>query len=142
MEIETRYPTVVEQEVAWGEQDKLGHVNNINYFRYFENARIAHFRAVQMSMPEPNQPGFGPILASTSCDYLKPLVFPDRIRIEAGVSRLGNSSFVHSYRIYSQQQQAYVARGQSVNVYFDYASQRSTPLPPELRAAILALEEA
>jgi acyl-CoA thioester hydrolase len=140
VDIETRYPTVIEQEIAWGEQDKLGHVNNVHYFRYFENARIAHFRSVRMSMPEPDEPGCGPILAHTRCDYLKPLVFPDRIRIEAGVSRLGTSSFVHSYRIYSMQQQCYVARGESVNVYFDYASQKSTPLPEELRQAIVAFE--
>ena len=140
MQIDTRYPTVVEQEVAWGEQDKLGHVNNVTFFRYFENARIAYFRAIGMPMPEPGQLQCGPILANTQCDFLKPLVFPDRIRIEAGVSRIGTSSFVHSYRIYSQQQQTYVAQGQSINVYYDYQNQSSIPLPEALRQAILELE--
>lgn len=141
MEIETSFPTKVEQDVAWGEQDKLGHVNNVTYFRYFENARIAHFQALELELPEPGQPGCGPILASTHCDFLRPLTYPDHIRTEIGVSKLGNSSFVHSYRIFSEQQQTWVARGQSVTVYYDYSTQKSTPLPPAIREAILKLED-
>ena len=26
--------------VAWGEQDAFGHLNNVVYFRYFENVRM------------------------------------------------------------------------------------------------------
>lgn len=138
--IETRYPVWVEQEVAWGEQDKLGHVNNVTYFRYFENARIAHFQALGLDLPAPGQAGCGPILASTHCDFLRPLTYPDHIRTEIGVSKLGNSSFVHSYRIYSEKQQTWVAKGQSVTVYYDYAAQKSAPLPESIRRAILDLE--
>lgn len=141
MDAETRFPVQLEQNVVWGEQDKLGHVNNVAFFRYFENARIAHFQAIQMPLPEPGQGGQGPILASTHCDFLRPLVYPDRIRIEVGVPRLGKSSFVHHYRIYSYQQQTYVARGQSVKVFYDYTTQKSVALPEDLRRAIQALEE-
>lgn len=141
-EIETRYPIQIEQDVAWGEQDSLGHVNNTVFFRYFENARVVHFRAIGVDFPEPGTASVGPILASTRCDFLRPLTFPDHIRVEVGVSRVGNSSFTHAYRIYSQKQAAYVAQGESVTVYFDYRAQRSTPLPEAIRKAIVNLEQA
>ena len=140
MEFETQYPVRVEQEVAWGEQDKLGHVNNTIYFRYFENARIAQFERLGLQFPEPGGHGFGPILANTQCDFLKPIHYPDRIRTEIGISRLGKSSFVQLYRIYSHGQQDYVARGTSVSVFYDYAAGKSAPIPDELRAAIVKLE--
>ena len=140
MEINTRYPVHCENEVAWGEQDALGHVNNTVYFRYFENARIRHFLEMGMPMPQPGAAAEGPILASTRCDFLRPLTYPDRVRTEVGVSRIGNSSFTHSYRIYSLSQETWVARGESVTVYYDYERGTSAPLPPELRRALLALE--
>lgn len=140
MEINTRYPVQCENEVAWGEQDALGHVNNTVYFRYFENARIRHFLAMGMPMPQPGNQAEGPILASTRCDFLRPLTYPDRVRTEIGVSRIGTSSFTHLYRIYSISQQTWVARGESVTVYYDYVKGTSTPLPTELRRSLLVLE--
>lgn len=35
-------PVGLEIEVAWGEQDAFAHLNNVVYFRYFENVRM-HF---------------------------------------------------------------------------------------------------
>ena len=58
------FPVIVEFPVAWGEMDALGHVNNVAYFRYFENARIAYFERIKMwNFME--KTGIGPILAST-----------------------------------------------------------------------------
>ena len=40
-------PLVIEVPVLWGEMDALQHVNNIVYFRYFENARMAYFEKLR-----------------------------------------------------------------------------------------------
>ncbi len=40
------YPVVVEWDVAWGDMDAYGHVNNVVYFRYFEQARIAYLERI------------------------------------------------------------------------------------------------
>lgn len=139
-ELVTHYPVRLEQDLAWGEQDALGHVNNTVFFRFFENARVAHFLRVGIEFPKAGEAGQGPILASAHCDFLRPLTFPDRIRVEAGVSRIGSSSFTHSYRIFSFRQLDYVARGEAVIVYYDYAAARSQPLPERIRQALLELE--
>lgn len=134
------YPIQLEQELAWGEQDALGHINNTLFFRYFENARVAHFAAIGLGFPSPGSGGCGPILASTQCNFLRPLTFPDRIRIECGVSRIGTSSFTQSYRIFSFQQQTWVAEGEAVTVYYDYGAAKSAPLPEQLRQRIESLQ--
>ena len=38
------FPVIVEQNVIWGEMDAYQHVNNVVYFRYFENARLEYIR--------------------------------------------------------------------------------------------------
>jgi acyl-CoA thioester hydrolase len=140
LQVETTYPVRLEQDVIWGEQDLFGHVNNTVYFRYFENVRVAHFREIGMLMPSPGSAGAGPILASTRCDFKLPLTFPDRVRIETGVLKLGTSSYTYGYRIWSYAQQAYAALGEGVVVYYDYEQKKSVPLPEALRRRILDVE--
>ena len=33
----------LEMDVEWGDMDALQHVNNVEYFKYFQKARIAYF---------------------------------------------------------------------------------------------------
>src|SRR5256885_557267 len=41
-----QFKVVIDQPVAWGDMDSFGHVNNVVYFRYFENARVEYFRRI------------------------------------------------------------------------------------------------
>jgi acyl-CoA thioester hydrolase len=34
--------------MRWGEMDALGHMNNVSYFRYFEEVRIAWFESLKI----------------------------------------------------------------------------------------------
>src|SRR5947209_3866457 len=85
----TGYPVVVEQAVVWGEMDAYRHVNNVVYFRYFENARLEYFR--RLGWPEfEGTTGIGPILAATQARFRKPLTYPDAIAIAAWLGTLGS----------------------------------------------------
>src|SRR5947209_7378182 len=66
------FPVVVELPVNWGEMDAYRHVNNVVYFRYFENARLEYFRRLDWFAYE-QQTGVGPILAATRATFRKPL---------------------------------------------------------------------
>jgi hypothetical protein len=39
-----QYRVIVEQNVTWGDMDTNGHVNNVEYFRYTENASVGYCR--------------------------------------------------------------------------------------------------
>ena len=69
------FPVVVEQAVVWGDMDSYRHVNNVVYFRYFENARLEYFRRLDWFALE-EQTGVGPILAATQARFRKPLTYP------------------------------------------------------------------
>ena len=133
------FPVTIRWPVQWGDQDAFLHVNNTIYFRWFETVRIVYLEEVGLqALMEREQ--VGPILAAISCQYRKPVTYPDAVHIGARVTRLGRSSITMDHRIYSQSQQTIVAHGDSTLVVFDYKVQKSQPIPPEIRRAIEQLE--
>jgi acyl-CoA thioester hydrolase len=135
---ESTHPVVVEIPVAWGDMDAFGHVNNTVYFKWFETARIAYFERIGLN-ERMRREKKGPILARTTCDFEKPLAWPDTVRASASVVKLGNTSFVMEYRVTSERAGA-AAKGEGVIVLVDYEKGGKIPLDAELRARIEALE--
>jgi acyl-CoA thioester hydrolase len=133
------FPVRVTVPVQWGDQDAFGHVNNTVYFRWMESARIAYGHRIGLFEPLAVQ-RIGPILASTSCDYRRPVNFPDTIHVGIRLTRIGRTGLAHELRIVSQEQQAVVAEGTATTVVFDYGANRPHPVPVEVRQAIAALE--
>jgi len=134
------FPIVLTLPVLWGNQDAFGHVNNVVYFRWCESARVAYLNdtGLQALMAQAN---LGPILASIKCDYLRQLNFPDTVHIGARITRIGNRSVSMEHAIYSDTQQAIVAKADSVVVLFDYAQQKSHAIPDNVRELINRLEK-
>jgi acyl-CoA thioester hydrolase len=122
--------------VQWGDMDALGHVNNTCYLRWFESARIALFRHLGLgSVTRPE--GVGPILATQTCDYLRPLVFPADVVVGVRTTRVGTTSVTMEYAIWvAGAPETPVARGTSVVVLVEYASGARVPVPAELRARL------
>src|SRR5512141_997748 len=92
-----RYPVTVTVPVAWGEMDAFEHVNNVAYARWVETARVAYFTRLGLMCPL-RVDGIGPILGRLAIDYVRPLTYPDTVRIEATVTRIGKTSLTLAYR--------------------------------------------
>lgn len=133
------FPVVVEQAVAWGEMDSYCHVNNVVYFRYFENARLEYFRRLDWTTFE-RETGVGPILASTQARFRKPLEYPDTIWISAKVVNILDDRLILQHRIVSQKLNAVATEGEGTIVTFHYERGEKVPVPDELRRRIEALE--
>jgi len=133
------YPVVVVQPVQWGEQDALGHVNHVTYFRWYESARIAYFLRIGL-MDMHKHERIGPILASVANDYRRQVNYPDTVHIGVKITRIGRSSLDMEHKIISQNDHAIAAEGRSTLVVFDYESNKSHPVPARIRHAIEAIE--
>ncbi len=132
------YPVTISTSVAWGEMDAFNHVNNIIYFRYFENARIKYFETLAL-METMQQTGVGPILAHTACQYIKPVQYPDVLRVSARVKSMGTSSFVMEYLVESPKL-GKAALGSGVIVMMNYRTSEKVAIPDKVRQKIMALE--
>jgi acyl-CoA thioester hydrolase len=133
------YPVVIELSVAWGEMDAYRHVNNVVYFRYFENARLEYFRRLDWFEFE-RQTGVGPILAATQARFRKPLTYPDTISVGARIASLAEDRFTMEHLIVSHSQGTVTTEGQGTIVSFQYRTGQKTPLPKEMRQRIETLE--
>jgi acyl-CoA thioester hydrolase len=133
------YPVIVVQEVIWGDMDSYQHVNNVVYFRYFENVRVEYMR--QLGWPEYEKAtGIGPILAATQARFRRALTYPDTIAISARVKNIGEDRFEIEHRIVSRQLSAVATEGQGTIVSYHYPDGKKVPLPEELKERIRSLE--
>ena len=130
------FNVVYETPIAWGEMDAFAHLNNVVFFRLFESARMEYL--VRINFTGSNEP-VGPILASTSCVFRRPIVWPDRVRVGARVTEVTHDRFTMEYAILRGDGKL-AAEGNGVVVSFDYKQQMKTPLPERVREAIRALD--
>jgi acyl-CoA thioester hydrolase len=136
-----KYPVIVRQLVVWGDMDSYRHVNNVVYFRYFENARLEYFK--QMGWLEyEEKTGIGPILAETSARFRRALTYPDDIAIGARVVDVQEDRFSLEHVIVSSAQGRVVTLGTGLVVAYDYRKGSKATLPEELRQRIERLQSA
>lgn len=125
-------------EVRFRDLDALGHVNNAVYFTYMEMARVAYFKHLGLIGESYPEPFF--IIAEAACQFKAPIDLNTKLRVEARVSRLGNSSFDMDYILIDGATERVMATGRTVQVVFDYAAGRSVPLPEAWRQTLRDFE--
>lgn len=121
--------------VRFSETDALGHVNNVSYYIYMEEARITLLEAIGCVM-DTDRWQF--IVASTGCNYLSQAYFGQVLRISTTVSKIGTKSFHLEHDIADAKTGTSVALGRSVLVYFNFQTQQSEPLPDAVRGQLQA----
>lgn len=139
LELMTGYPLVIESPVWWGEMDAFQHVNNTEYIRFFEHARIAYFEQVHC-LETMEKTGIGPILAHTECRFRFPVTYPDQVFIGAKVEGMERDRFVMRYLVASQQHGKVAAEGSGKVVMFNYHENCKAEIPENLENEIKAYE--
>ena len=131
----SHYPIIHQQPTHWGEMDAFNHLNNVVYYRYAESARIGYLQALGMF-----DGNMVTVLAQSSCQYLRPVTYPDTLLLGVRCQRLGNTSIVIEYSYYSCAQKAIVATADAVIVRLDSDGKNKLPWSVEERERLLALE--
>jgi acyl-CoA thioester hydrolase len=126
-----RYP----MEVRFRDLDTLGHVNNAVYLTYLESARIAWWMHVTA---RDGLSGLNMILARVEVDFRAPVEFGARLEIGVRCASVRRSSFVVESAIVDSGRGRIAAEARKVLVHYDYAANRSSLLPEELRQKLLA----
>lgn len=137
MSLFSEYPIVHEQNVAWGDMDAFGHVNNVMYYRYIESARIDYFDALNIFEQKVLT-----VVASNQCKYLRPVFYPDQLKIAVRVDELRNSAMRMTYQLFSTAQNALVATAEAVIVCVDQENMQKAAIPEDIREKILKMEHA
>jgi len=126
--------TVTRIAVDWADVDAMRHVNSLAILRYIQTARVNICHAAGV-MPEFVSPKVGPIVASISVSFRRPLFFPGEAVVESRVTDCGTTSFTLAHRVLDGAG-ALIAEETEVMVYYDYEAGRKLPLPAAFRKTV------
>lgn len=124
--------------IRWGDMDSFGHVNNVQFFRYLEGARVAYSREVVGSYLKAR--GESVILADQRCSFLRQLTWPGKLDVYTRTARIGRTSIHLAQLICRAGEAQAVASGEGVMVWFDFEAQEPAPVPDELRRRVADYE--
>jgi acyl-CoA thioester hydrolase len=133
---------VYECQVRFSDVDVYGHVNNVKYFEYYQEARIAFILSLDEPLFDPSQQSrMRQVVARIDVDYKRPILFrPEPYAVETWVTRIGTSSYDLACRIVDADGTLY-SRAEVRLVAFDTSTQRSRPLSDVERGRLEAVLE-
>ncbi|MEW6569007.1 MAG: thioesterase family protein [Chloroflexota bacterium] len=126
-------------EVRYADIDAQGHVNNVVYFTYMEQARARYLEHLGL-WDGKDFNALGIILAEASCTYRAPIRYGQAIDVGVRAARLGKRSFDLVYTVRDAGDGREMASGRTVVVAYDYTRRETIPIPEAWRRAIEAFE--
>jgi len=118
----------------WMDNDVFQHVNNVNYFSYFDTA-VTYYEMTEKVVGLLDGPTHC-VVAEVACRYHSSLAFPDRVLVGVRVAQIGRSSVRYELAIFRNDDDLAAAEGYFVHVFVERGSQRPVPIPDESRAIL------
>jgi len=116
--------------LRFSDQDNLGHINNVAYAAYVEQARVALIDKLLRSRGD----NIDYILANVQIDYRREMHFPGSVDVGALLLKIGTKSITTGYGLFKDG--VNVATAGSVNVFFDPATRKTMAIPDSLRQVL------
>ena len=132
------YPYRQSITTRWMDNDVYGHVNNVNYYSYFDTV-VNQFLIERAGLDIHNGDSIGFVVES-QCSYRSPIAYPQLLEGGVQVLKLGTSSVTYGVAIFQQGVEEAAAIGRFTHVFVERASQRPAPMPAALRAALESLQ--
>jgi acyl-CoA thioester hydrolase len=130
--------------LRWADMDSLGHVDNVTYVDYLQEARV-DMLAVHAPVTGGEELAEGVVVVRTEVEFVAPLMFrPDPVRIESWVTDVRAASFTLAYEIVDvlpDGERRVYARATTVLSPFVFAQERPRRIRPEEREVLERFRE-
>ena len=121
----------------WRDNDIYGHVNNIEYYSYYDT--VINSYLIASGGLDIHRGTLIGVCAESHCKFLAELSFPETLEAGLCVEHLGTSSVRYGIGLFRSGVDAAAAEGWFVHVFVDRSTRRPSPLTAALRAALEAL---
>lgn len=119
-------------QTRWSDNDMFGHVNNVEYYRFFELAVVEFLmRACELDLLNAPVVAFA---AESLCRFRRPLSWPHPVTAGLRVEHLGTSSVRYGIALFDDSTDEPAADGHWVHVFVGREDQRPTTIPDGVRA--------
>ena len=121
----------------WMDNDIYGHINNVQYYSYFDTAVNRYL--IERDLLDIHAGGTIGLVVETQCNFFSAASFPADIEAGLRVAHLGRSSVRYELGLFVDGQENAIAQGHFVHVYVDRDTRRPVELPAGLRSALSLL---
>jgi len=138
MTVRASYPHRLEIPTRWNDNDVYGHVNNVEYYAFFDTV-INAWLIAEGGLDIHHGETIG-LCAESHCEFHAPLAFPETVEAGLRVDRLGRSSVRYEIALFRHGSEEPVATGWFVHVFVGRSDRRAAEIPPPLRSALQRLQ--
>lgn len=128
------FPFSIQIPTRWGDNDQLGHLNNVVYNRCIETV-VMHFTLGVLKVDWKADQSY-PLVVESLCRFHRPLSFPETVTAGLGVQRIGGTSTTYEIGLFGEGVPEPASTGHFVHVFIDRDSQKSVQIPAALRAIL------
>lgn len=115
---------------SFGDIDGMKHVNNNRILEWFELGGLDIYRYFTPDL-DLDFENWKLIMVRKEADFVGQLRFGEDVEIRTYLLKIGNSSFTVGNEVW--QSNELKAKGKTIIVHFDYVTQKSVPIPDDVR---------
>ena len=128
------YPFLTPITTRWSDNDVYGHINNVDYYAYFDT--VINAWLIREGGLDIHGGQIIGLCAESHCTFRGPLAFPETVQAGLRVAHLGRSSVRYEIGLFGEGRQEPAAEGWFVHVFVDREARRPVPIPDGIRAAL------
>jgi len=128
------YPHRLPIPTRWHDNDVYGHINNVDYYAYFDT--VINAWLIREGGLDIHGGQIIGLCAESHCTFRGPLAFPETVQAGLRVAHLGRSSVRYEIALYRDTEPEPIAEGWFVHVFVDREARRPVPIPDGIRAAL------
>ncbi|MEZ8132723.1 MAG: acyl-CoA thioester hydrolase [Polaribacter sp.] len=133
----TNYSYFSDITTRWMDNDIYGHVNNVIYYSYFDS--VANQYLIEEGGLDIHTAEIVGFVVASNCQYKAPISYPELIEAGLRVNSLGNSSVEYGIGIFKKGALNASAMGTFTHVFVDRSTDKSVPIPSQIRSALEAI---
>tara|TARA_B100001559_G_C16228927_1_gene496951 strand:+ start:228 stop:659 length:432 start_codon:yes stop_codon:yes gene_type:complete len=127
----------LEIPTRWIDNDVYGHVNNVNYYSFFDT--VVNHALINLGLLNHQESQLIGLVVETSCTYYAPISFPDIIDATFKVGKIGNSSIRYEISLFKKGEEHPCASGYFIHVYVDRKNRKPMSIPNKFKEKLSGL---
>lgn len=134
------FPVTYRRKIRFSDTDAQSIVFNANYLTYVDDALTDYFDEVGIPWSEFVERGYEAVVGRVELDFRSPGRLGDTLVTGVRIGRVGTTSAVFEFRIWTEADERTVVEGREIYVFLDHETFQKAPVPDWFIEAVERLQ--